>query len=188
MNTRQAVVEREFEIPLVRLDKSKHYSSIHGERTPDDPMYHVHFWQGGLPFDATGILVPDVGPDKPFPGVVEGKSITFQPLYTPEMRGMVERRIARMLRSNQQAIEEAKLDTPPEPTVDPAEDVNFESFLRGEVNFPFESLQRAYFQRFHKRHQRVRHIIEDLIYEEKIVPEDQVHQKIMRMLDAPDAR
>jgi hypothetical protein len=32
--------------PVIRLDKTKAYSTNHGDMTPDDPMYRVAYWQG----------------------------------------------------------------------------------------------------------------------------------------------
>jgi len=180
------LLDGEQQIPVVRLDRTKPYGTVHGDRTPDDPYYRVHYWQRGLPFDANGILVPDDQRTEPWPGIVEGKTIMFQPLYTRAMREELEKRIARMMRSQKEA--EAERDAPEaiEAPVDPAEEVNLESYLRGEVDYPFFQLKKAAEARFHKRYNRLRTIIEDLVYEEKVLPEMEVHPNILRKLDQPD--
>lgn len=176
------------EIPVIRLDRTKPYGTVHGDRTPEDPMYLVHFMQRGLPFDAQGILVPDDGKTEPYPGVVEGKNIMFKPLYTRQIREELERRIARMFRSSKEAAAEREAPELAEVPVDPADEVNLESYLRGEVDYPFYQLKKAAEARFHKKYNRLRSIIEDMIYEEKVVREAEVHPDILRILDAPDVR
>ena len=44
---------------IVRVDRSRDFSTVHGEMRPDDPHYRVAFYQYGLPFDAHGILLAD---------------------------------------------------------------------------------------------------------------------------------
>lgn len=43
--------------PVVRMDKSRDYATIHGDRLPGDPDEHLHYTQDGLPFDAHGRLM-----------------------------------------------------------------------------------------------------------------------------------
>lgn len=45
--------------PQVRLDRSKDFSTVHGERPPGDPHAGVFFFQDGLPFNAQGVCVDD---------------------------------------------------------------------------------------------------------------------------------
>lgn len=174
-------------IPPIRLDRSKPYGTVHGERGPDDPHYGVHFMQGGLPFDAQGVLVPDDGRKESYPGIVDGKPLMHQPLYNKAMREALERRIGRILRLQKQAEVEQRSEEPVEAPVDPSEDVNFESYLRGEADYPFFALKQAYERRFGKKQARLRSIIEDLVYEEKLIPEGQVHANRMKLLNAADA-
>lgn len=182
------IIDGEQEIPLVRLDRTKPYGTIHGDRTPEDPHYRCHYWQRGLPFDAQGILVPDDGKTQPWTAMgSDGKPIVHQPLYNKDMRAEVERRIARMLRSQKDADAERTTQVPAEEPIDPAEDVNLESYLRGEVDYPFFQLKKACEARFHKKYNRLRTIIEDLVYEEKVIPESQVAPEILRKLDQGDA-
>ena len=47
-----------------RLDRSRYHSTVHGERTPDDPMASVHYYQDGLPFDSAGHLVEELLDDE----------------------------------------------------------------------------------------------------------------------------
>jgi hypothetical protein len=46
--------------PQLRMDGSKYFSTVHGERPPGDPLQHVHFYQDGLPFDAGRLLLTEM--------------------------------------------------------------------------------------------------------------------------------
>jgi hypothetical protein len=45
--------------PKVRMDKSRSFSTIHGERGPGDPHAGVMFRQDGIPCDASGFFLFD---------------------------------------------------------------------------------------------------------------------------------
>lgn len=60
----------------VTLDKSRDFSTVHGERAPDDLHARVRFFQDGLPFDAEGVLMadhPDITGNEKLQRVVERK-------------------------------------------------------------------------------------------------------------------
>jgi hypothetical protein len=169
----------------LRLDSSKkNISEVHGDRTPDDPHYRVCYWQDELPFDARGELVPDDGKTGPWIGLVEGKQVEFFPLYTPERRQKRDAKLAR-LNSGKAAIE-AEVDIPAPVKGDSDDDVNLESWLRGEVDYEQFALLKAAKTRYSRNYTRLRDLVEDLVYDEKIVPEDQVAPRLIRML-SPDA-
>lgn len=44
---------------VVKLDHTKDFATVHGERAPDDPSYGICYMQNGLPFDAEESLLAD---------------------------------------------------------------------------------------------------------------------------------
>lgn len=184
---------------VIRLDKSKQFSLCQGERTPDDPHYRVHFWQGRkvvkdiilLPFDAHGILVPDDGVDKPYPGVVDGKPVMHHPLYNAAMRALVDQmRKKASAPAAQVAQEEAEAEDAIaglEPTEQAADDVNFTAWLRGEARYEPHILRAAAKTRYHKNYSEIPALVVDLVLDEKLVPEGEVCEQLRRYLPVPVA-
>lgn len=173
--------------PIIRLDRSRPFSECHGERTPEDPHYRVHFWQGTrvngktvlLPFDSNDVLVEDEGHDKPFQGIVEGKPVSFHPLYTDEMRELVALKKKRLLDAKtrkQPADDEGPtLDDEDQPDGESdGDDVNFPSWLRGEARYTPQVLRAAAKKRFSKNYAQIGELVTDLVLDEKIVPENEV--------------
>lgn len=171
----------------LKLDRSKrNISEVHGDRTPDDPHYRVCYWQDDLPFDARGELVPDDGKDKPWIGLVEGKPIEFFPLYTPLRRQKRDAKLARLKSGKAALAAEAEADAPAAAKAEPDDDINLEAWLRGEVDYEQFALLKAAKTRYSRNYTRLRDLVEDLVYDEKILPEDQVAPRLIRML-SPDA-
>lgn len=179
----------------IRLDKSKPFSECHGERTPDDPHYHVHYWQGGpvgkaivlLPFNSQGELVPDDGKTEPYMGGnVDGKPVQHYPLYNQAMRDLVERKLKRLnAAKNEGPADEdapAVLDGEQLSSADPADDVDFGAWLRGEARYQPTLLRAAAKQRFGKAYREIGPMVFDLVFDEKIVPEDQVCAELAKHL------
>jgi len=171
----------------IRLDRSRPFSTCHGDRTPDDPHYRVHFWQGGvlggnrilLPFDAHGNLVADDGRKEPKEGInSEGKKIMFNPLYDQQMRDFLAAKLRKAQAAPQPAQLQLKEDGDP-PQVDElgedtGDDVNLEAWLRGQAEYPAGVVRDAYARRFHKHTAKLHDIVIDLVLDEKLVPEDAV--------------
>jgi hypothetical protein len=171
----------------IRLDRSRPYGSCHGERMPDDPHYHVHFWQGGmmgghrvlLPFDAHGNLVPDDGQRGSKQGLnADAKPIEYKPLYDDNMRKYLMAKKTKMQAlsaiPSQTAIVEDGDKNDEEEVTSTDDDVNLEAWLRGEANYLSGKVRDAYAKRFHKRTNELREIFIDLVLDEQIIPEDQV--------------
>lgn len=180
---------------VIRLDRSKPFSECRGERTPDDPHYRVHFWQGQkvgkdmvlLPFDSQDILVPDDGKTEPWDSRdTEGKPVKHFPLYSPAMRDLLERKKKRqavIAAAPEEDKDELDLDNPEEA----ATEVNFVAWLHGEVKYEWPLLQVAGKQRFSRVWQSKRQIIEDLVLDEKLVTEDQLAPEFAKLLPAKAA-
>jgi hypothetical protein len=174
---------------VIRLDRSKPFSECRGERTPEDPHYRVHFWQGTrvgeknvlLPFDSKGELVPDDNRTEPFQGFVEDKPITFHPLYTKDMRDLVERKKKRLgdaAKGRQPAAAEPD-DEPGDDDdvlnkIDASDEVNFVSWLRGEARYTPQELRAAAKKRFSKNYTQTGEMVVDLVLDEKLLPENEV--------------
>ena len=163
--------------PQVRMDKSREYSTVHGERPPDDPHAGIHFYQDGLPFDAHGILVAD-HPE------LQGDS-----KQATKLRELVERKMKKA--SKVAAVEEkspnalADDDEPEddqEPEVDETEPVNLEAWARGEQKVIWNEVSQAIARRFSRRVGGKKDALEFLI-EEKVVMLSNLsveHQKLVR--------
>ena len=173
-------------VPVIRLDRSRAFGTVHGDRTPEDPHYRVHFWQGGLPFDVNGLLVPDDNKTQPWSGLnAEGKPEQFKPLYSNAMRDEVAKRVARATRARPIDPEEPRGPAAPptiENTGDAGDVVNFESYLRGEIDYEPQKLFKAYKERYHKAVHRISDLVTDLVLEEKIIPEAEVCPALRQVL------
>lgn len=189
-------------MPAIKLDKTKPYSECRGERTPDDPHYHVHFYQGGtmsgkkvlLPFDAHGDLVADDGRREPYQGVGfdnQGRQATvnYQPLWTDEMRAYAEAKNRKMKAAASDAGPSIDEDGEKEDEIVNlvllADEVNFAAWLRGEAKYRGELLRRAAKQRFSRTYSgsnAMAEMVTELVLDERLVPEDQVCPELARYL------
>lgn len=180
---------------VIRLDRSKPFSECRGERTPDDPHYRVHFWQGQmvgkdmvlLPFDACDELIPE-DPTKsvPYQGLVDGKPVMHQPLYNQAMRDLVERKKKRhqLLSPAAAPTENDEEDAGSDAMLD---EVNFAMWLRGEARYDWTLLQTAAKKRFSRHFTSKKQMVEDLVLDEKVVPENQVSADLAKLLPTKQA-
>lgn len=187
--------------PVIRLDRSKPFSENRGEMTPDDPLYRVRFWQGGtlvhngkrhivlLPFDANDELVPD--DNKPtFRGKdVEGNEVTYQPLYSPLMREYLaakKKRMTQIVAPNPEpAIEdEGETETDVLGPNTANDEINLVAWLRGEAEYHAFKVRNAVRERYGRAHQKESDVVVDLVFDEKLVPEDQVCPRLRAYLVA----
>src|SRR6266567_5153995 len=130
--------------PEIRLDKSRDFSTIHGERNPEDPHYHAHYVQDGLPFSADEILVPDDGRNASWTEALERedgttKIVRHHPLYNDRMRATVAKRMKK-LASTKRVVARAAPRPDGEDEVEQrlefgADEVNLISWLKGEINY-----------------------------------------------------
>lgn len=147
----------------VRMDKSKPYATVHGERPPGDPHALVHFMQEGLPYDAQGLLLINVVTD-------------------PALKKRAEAKLAKANKQATKAAAPAADD--PAPGDDDADDegndnsggqqetsgdVNLESWLRGEANYQWFKITGAIKQRFAKSVTNTADAVLFLVREEKII-------------------
>lgn len=174
----------------IRLDKTKYHSHAIGDRIPGDPHYRVAFMQGGLPFDIEGILLPDDGKTEPWTAMnADNKLVTHYPLYDPKMRKLVADKMARLNRQAESPDAPIEIDGNSDESerMAASDDVNLESWLRGEIQYQAWKLFAAAKKRFGKNYTQLKTLVEDLVLDEKIVPEDQVCDGVKAHLTAKAA-
>lgn len=183
-------------VAMIRLDTSRPFAEVRGERCVDDPHYRVNAMQGRmvgkklvlLPFDANGELVADDGKREPYAGMnVEGKPVTHRPLYDDEMRALVARlsKKATAKPADQEPAEEQNDEETGDSQVgDPADEVNLVSWLKGEAKYTPQALRTAVKARYHTNHATIPPMVVALVDDEKLVPRDQVCRELARHLPA----
>lgn len=140
---------------IVRLDKSRDYSTVHGERRPGDPHHAVHFYQYGLPFDAHGILLVD------HPEIADD----------PKKAAAVEKLMKRAAKVKVEAPGDAALDAiinGEDEGGDDKPELNLEMWARGEQRWPWNQVSDVICARFSKRVTDKKGAIEVLL-EERVV-------------------
>jgi len=161
----------------IRLDESRPYSEVRGERAPDDPHYHVAYFQDGLPFNVNKVLVPeDTVRTAPWESTdVEGKKVLHRPLYNDNTRKIVQRKIELLEKGQSERV---VIDEHSDSSMQEAasQEVNFSSWLRGEIDYQWWQLKAAAKVRFHKNYTNRSELIFDAVYDERVIPENQVHQ------------
>lgn len=180
---------------VLRLDRSKPFAECRGDRTPDDPHYKVAFLQGSkvngtnvlLPFDSADVLVPDDGRTESWQALnTDGKMAVHHPLYSPAMRELVTYKLKKLAGpavASESAAEPVDLIVE-EPEGTTADDVNFASWLRGEAKYEWIPLQKAAKARFSRIFQTKRQMVEDLVCDERLVPEAEVCPELAKLLPA----
>lgn len=180
---------------VIRLDTSRSYSEVRGERCVDDPHYRVNAMQGRqvgkklvmLPFDANGELVPDDGKREAYQALnVDGKPVTHQPLYSDDMRALVERLTKKAVKQpDPEHSEEPEDDEISEsPAGEKTDEVNLVSWLKGEVRYTPQAVRAAVKARYHVNHQTIPPLVVALVDDERLVPRDQVCRDLARHLPA----
>lgn len=169
--------------PVITLDRSKKFSTVHGDRGIDDPLYRVVYFQDGLPFDGAGHLVPDDGIKTPKDAIWEGQKIVYHPLYTEHMRVTMAKKLTRLARAHA-ALEPEPEEAEPEanPETD-SNDVDLTAYLRGQVNYPPFKLFKAWRDRYSRSHTTVRALVEDAVFDERLITEEEVAPRLMKMLE-----
>jgi hypothetical protein len=155
----------------LRMDRSKPFGTVHGERLPGDIHQNTHFYQDGMPFDANGHLILDAIED-------------------PKIRAIAERKLKKLPAAKAVDAAEADVDdddndtggdnTPPEP-VAPG-DVNLEAWLRGEASYPWFAITKAVRERHSSNISKQAEMVEFLVHDLKIVRPDEVGPDLQQHL------
>lgn len=156
----------------LRMDRSKYFSTVHGERMPDDEHRNVHYVQDGLMYDASGSLIIELVPDN--------------------KRAAVEAKIKK-LNGEKSAVPAVPQDDDVDDNGEGQsgeghdgegvsdDEVNLESWLRGEQQFAWFKVAAAIRDRFKKQVANAADAVVFLV-EENVVPPDQVADKFKKHL------
>lgn len=133
---------------MPRMDKSRYYSTVHGERESGDPMATVHYYQDGLPYDASGFLVlAAVAADK---------------------RKEADALIHKSSKTQKAPKADGDHDPSPDQKV-PVNEVNLVSWLRGEAEYPWFMIPAAIRARYNKNVSNKNDAVAFLVEAEKLV-------------------
>lgn len=158
----------------LRMDRSKDFSTIHGERAPSDPHARVHFYQDGLPFDSQGFYLAGFLDDSNDP---DGR-----------LRALVERRLRKLegqalpADADADALDDQLTKSGAKGGAGQGDDVNLEAWARGEAQYIFGEVRAAIKKRFGQVVKDQRGAIELLALDEKVVPEDQIALPFKQLL------
>lgn len=165
----------------VRMDRSRAYGEIHGDRGPDDKYRAVFFTQDGLRFDAQGFLLAD-HPDHLVGGPAGDK-----------LRELIERKLkkAASLAAKQPAPRSASEgggdDESEDQDSDGGEDqllepINLEAWLRGEQQVEWQEVTQEISRRYKRRISKIDDAIPFLV-SEGVVPKGQLARKFQKYAD-----
>lgn len=159
---------------FVRMDRSKPFSTIHGDRGPGDQHQFVQFKQDGLPFDAEGKLL------------IEAISVD-DTKNREKAKRLIERAKARAggekapaVPEPQKASDQDSLNTGTDETDHDsgagggAGEVNLEAWLRGEQKWPWFQIAAAIRTRFAKNVTKQADAVQFLVRDEKIISDADV--------------
>jgi hypothetical protein len=138
----------------LRLDRTRKHSTVHGE-----VEHGLAYYQDGLPFNAGGELIAAL-------------------VRTPEQKATLERKMRKAQKKPAAETQPAQTDTQPSDTADDDaptdEDVNFDAWARGLEKVEWTTLQRVGRKRFSKTFKSKEDLIEFLVFDEKILPLEDV--------------
>lgn len=152
--------------PRLRLDRSRYFSEVHGQRQPGDKHQLVHFIQDGIQFDAGGLHLDTLVEDK-------------------ETRDLVDRRLKKQVK----AVKGGDAGGGGGDNSDPEEkssgsdgDVNLEAWLRGEAKYDWFKITKTARDRYQVNKTKQTDMVEFLVNEIKLVPKDQLHPDLLALL------
>lgn len=173
MNENPQPVVKPVARPVVRLDKSRDFSTVHGERLPGDRHHNVHYYQDGLPFDSEGILLFD------HPEITEDEAKQRKVMKLTERA----QRLLEVARGNRDEDDDEDEDRDEdEDQDDDRAPINLEAWARGEQKLEWQLVTNAIAQRFAVRVRDKRGALE-LLIEERVVSIGQLsreHRKLVQ--------
>lgn len=167
----------------IRLDRSREFSHISGDRSPDDPWYGVFYMQDDLPFLSNGELAPEPqDPDKRESFIenlpTDGggvRPVKHHPIWTEARRAIRDRKLAALRAPRAGTLE--RTDGP----VDG--DVNLTSWLKGEADYEPNQIFAAMRSRWGVNFHDIRKAISFAVFEQHLVPEGEVAGYLMRKVN-----
>ena len=167
--------------PKVRMDRSKAFATVHGERDADSKYANVHFIQDGLPFDASGFLILDHEDFEPNSENPSEKAL--------KLRALAERKLKKASKGRP-VVDPEDADAPSDDADqgqdegDDAEDdgVNLEAWLRGEQDVQWHILTQEIARRYKRRVSNQADAVLFLV-EQGVVPPGEIAKKYQKHLD-----
>jgi hypothetical protein len=156
----------------LRMDRSRPFGTIHGERTPGDKYALAHFSQDDIFFDAQGLHIDELVEDD-------------------KVRALVDRRLKRAAKPADDAggsdEDDADPGEPKPPGSDSSpDDVNLEAWLRGEAKYQWFAITKRVRERFSQNITKQVDMIEFLVMDEKVIPVDQLDPALAELLKPKD--
>ena len=153
--------------PQVRMDRSREYSTVHGERPTGDRHANVHYYQDKLPFDSRGVLLPD------HPDVQEDEALKKRADKLVKAAAKAKSKAP----GDSADADEQKVDG----EVEEGSPVNLEVWARGEGDWPWLEVTQAIARRYSRRVSNKRDALELLVSENVIAPPDlsAAHKKLL---------
>ena len=152
--------------PIVRLDKSRDFATVHGDRPPGDPHLNVGFYQNGLPYNYEEKLIAD------HPEVERD----------PKKKELAEKLLKRAAKQAKNKVATAENSGDPLNLNDPKAPVNLSAWARGEQDVVWQEVTNAIARRFAVRVGNKRDALE-LLLEEKIVAKNDLSDEHLKLLD-----
>ncbi len=155
---------------LLRMDRSRYYSTVHGEREQQDPHARAVYMQDGLSFDGEGFLIAELVPEN--------------------KKAAVEARLKKLSHAEKKhaspatAADDGDFGPTGQDSQQPGETaggVNLESWLRGEERYPWFQVAGAIRARFNRN---VNNQTDAVIFlaQEGLVPPDQMAENFQKLL------
>lgn len=173
-------------LPRVRMDKSRSFSTIHGDRQPSDPMYGVSYRQDGIPCDAEGYFLFD-HPDMRKPGKDGDKA-----------RKMAEKHIKRALAAPPKPVrkvetllddDDDEVDGLKQSTAGDDDDddgllpaISLAAWLRGDQDAPWSDVSQEIARTYKRRVGKVEDAVAFLV-KEGVCPKDELRAKFKKYAD-----
>lgn len=169
----------------IRMDRSKYFSTIHGERQPGDEHRHAHFAQDGLFFDASGHLILELVPEDK-KAAVEARlrkmnKTTGEKRAVPSVPADAADQTDDSDPDDDDEDDEAGAGDDASDPSSNSDDVNLESWLRGEQQVQWFKVAAAIRDRFKKQVANAADAVVFLV-EQGVVPADQVGGKLKKYL------
>lgn len=161
--------------PVVRMDRSRDFGTVTGERTPDSVHATLHFIQNGLPFDSEGVLITDHVFFEPHKGDQPSKQAAV-------LRDRAEKLIQKVAKSARPRVEGEPVPEGEETEEKQDGPANLEMWVRGEARVPWQEVTQAIARRFGRRVANKRDAIE-LLLEEKVVARAQLSEEHRKLID-----
>ncbi len=169
--------------PKVRMDKSRAFITIHGERGPNDPLSGVMYRQDGIPVDAQGYFIFD-HPDLQVRGPEGDK-----------LRRLAAKKIEKQLKldaknppkpvrvasddDDEEDVDAEAADGEDEELLEP---INLEAWLRGEQQVEWQEVTQEIARRYKKRISKMEDAVAFLV-KEGVVAKAQLKKQFQKFAD-----